>query len=67
MDKTTIYNYSKNTKCYKNVKIPTHKNYKKKRQSQVMSLFNTGITLFKFAVNSTKYIRISFKTILYDI
>lgn len=59
--------YSKNTRCYKNVKITTHKNYKKKEKVRVMSLFNTGLTLFKLAINSTKYIRISFKMILYDI
>lgn len=32
--------YSKNTKCYKNVKITTHKNYKKKVKIRVISLFN---------------------------
>lgn len=58
--------YSKNTKCYKNVKIITHKNFNgiKKR---VMSLFNTGLTLFHLAFNSLKYIRLSFNFMLYDI
>lgn len=59
--------YSKNSRCYKNVKITTHKNYKKKGKVRVMSLFHTGLTLFKLAINSSKYIRIPFKMILYDI
>ena len=59
--------YSKNTRCYKNVKITTHKTYKNKGKVRVMSLFNTGLTLFKMAVNSRKYIRIPFSMILYDI
>lgn len=59
--------YSKNTKCYKNVKITTHKTYKNKGKVRVISLFNTGLTLFKLAFNSLKYIRIPFKMILYDI
>ena len=58
--------YSKNTKCYKNVKITTHKkiNGVKKR---VMSLFNTGLTLFHLAFNSLRYIRLPFSFMLYDI
>ena len=59
--------YSKNTRCYKNTKIETHKTYKKKGKIRVMSLFQTGLTLFKQAINSFKYIRISFRFILYDI
>ena len=59
--------YNKNNKCYKNVKITTHKTYKNKGKVRVMSLFNTGLTLFKLAFNSLKYIRIPFKMILYDI
>ena len=65
---TTIgTDYSKNTKCYKNVKITTHKVYKGKGKIRVMSLFNTGLTLFKMAINSRKYIRIPINMILYDI
>ena len=62
--------YSKNTKCYKSSKFTTHKVYivngvrKKKR---VLSLFNTGLTLFKLALNSTHYIRLTFSFKLYDI
>ena len=59
--------YSKNSRCYKNVKITTHKTYKNKGKIRVMSLFNTGLTLFKLAFNSYKYIRIPFRLILYDI
>ena len=59
--------YSKNTKYYKNVKITTHKVYKEKSKIRVMLLFNTGLTLFKMAINSRKYIRIPINIILYDI
>lgn len=59
--------YSKNTKCYKNVKIETHKKYRKKGKIRVLSLFQTGLTLFKIAVNSLKYIRLPVNFILYDI
>lgn len=48
-------------KCvFKNIKIATHKYYKTKGKVRVMSLFNVGLTLFKLAVNSLKYIRIPF-------
>lgn len=59
--------YSKNTRCYKNIKIVTHKKYKSKGLVRVLSLFNTGLTLFKRAINSRIYIRIPMKFILYDI
>lgn len=59
--------FSKNSKCYKNVKIETHKNYKNKGKIRVMSLFQTGLTLFKRAFNSHIYIRIPIRFILYDI
>ena len=52
--------FSKNTHCYKNVKLTTHKTYKEKGKVRVMSLFNIGLTLFKLAVNSLKYIRLPF-------
>ena len=58
--------YSKNSKCYKNVKITTHKIRNGVKQ-RVMSLFKTGLTLIKLAFNSFKYIRISYRFILYDI
>ena len=62
--------YSKNNSCYKNEKILTHKTYiinGKRIKKRVMSLFNTGLTLFHRAFNSIKYIRIPFRFILYDI
>ena len=59
--------YTKNSKCYKDVKITTYKNYVNKGKVRVMSLFNTGLTLFKLAVNSLKYVRIPFRMILYDV
>lgn len=62
--------YSKNNSCYKNVKITTHKTYNinnTKVKKRMISLFNTGLTLFKLAVNSSKYIRIPMTFILYDI
>lgn len=59
--------FSKNTKCYKDVIIETHKNYKDKGKVRVISLFNTGLALFKYAIDSLKYIRIPVRFILYDI
>lgn len=58
--------YSKNTKCYKNEKLETHKVYKNKGKVRVMSLFKTGLTLFHRAINSQKYIRLPINFILYD-
>ena len=58
--------YSKNSKCYKNIKITTHKVIKGVKV-RVLSLFNTGLTLFNLAFNSLKYIRVPFRFILYDI
>ena len=62
--------YSKNKNCYKEVKITTHKYFIEKGirvKKRVMSLFNTGLTLFKYAFNSSKYIRLPFSLKLYDI
>ena len=59
--------YTKNSKCYKNVKITTHQNKKKTIIRRVLSLFNTGLTLFKRAYNSSMYIRLTIRFILYDI
>ena len=58
--------YTKNTKCYKNVKLTTHKRFNDGITRRVMSLFNVGLTLFKLAYNSRKYIRIPISFILYD-
>ena len=62
--------FSKNTKCYRKVKIETHKIYiidNKKIKKRIMSLFNIGLTLFKLAFNSLVYIRIPTSFKLYDI
>ena len=62
--------YSKNTRCYKNIKIETHKTYiinNKRIKKRIMSLFNIGLTLFKLAFNSPIYIRIPISFKLYDI
>lgn len=59
--------YTKNSRCYRNVKISTHKYYKNKGKVRVVSLFNTGLLLFHMAYNSSRYIRIPFSFILYDI
>ena len=58
--------YSKNTKCYKNEKIVTHKIYKGKGKVRVMSLFKSGLALFHRAINSKKYIRLPIRFVLYD-
>lgn len=58
--------FSKNSRCYKNVKITTHKIIKGVK-TRVKSLFNTGLTLFHLAFNSNQYIRLPFSFILYDI
>ena len=57
--------FTKNSKCYRNVKITTHKTSNGIRK-RVMSLFNVGLTLFNCAFNSSKYIRIPFSFTLYD-
>lgn len=58
--------YTKNKNQYKNEYIRTHsiRNGKKVR---IMSLFNIGLTLFKRALDSPKYIYIPFTLKLYDI
>ena len=58
--------YSKNSKCYKNFKIETHKNLKGVK-TRVISLFHTGLILFKRAFNSCVYIRLPFSFKLYDV
>lgn len=58
--------FTKNTKMYKDVKIETHKTYKNKKV-RIMSLFNTGLTLFNIAFNSSRYVNFPIRFILYDI
>ncbi len=59
--------YTKNSKCYKKVKLTTHKNFADGITKRIMSLFNIGLTLFKRAFNSRVYIRIPFLFTLYDV
>lgn len=59
--------YTKNTKCYKKIKLKTHVRFKDGTRKRIMSLFNIGLTLFKLAYNSSKYIRIPFLFTLYDV
>ena len=57
--------YAKNTKSYKHTKIKTHTKVGGiKRRTK--SLFNTGLTLFHRAFESLRYVKLSFKFILYD-
>ena len=57
--------YIKNSKSYKNVKITTH-TISNGKKTRVLSLFNTGLTLFHMAFNSSRYIS-PFSFILYDV
>ena len=59
--------YTKNTRVYKNVKMKTHKKDKNGIKTRIMSLFNIGLSLFHLAYMSSKYIRIPYKFILYDV
>ena len=59
--------YSKNTKNYRNVKFTTHTKNKNNGLVRLISLFQLGLTLFKRAFNSSCYIKISYRFILYDI
>ena len=58
--------YTKNSNCYKKVKMTTHKKLKNGYKQRIMSLFNVGLTLFNIAFNSSRYIRIPYSLILYD-
>lgn len=58
--------FTKNTKIYKNIKIETHKTFGNKK-IRIMSLFNTGLTLFNIAFNSKRYVNFPIRFILYDI
>ena len=58
--------YLKNNRCYKNIKITTHKIIKNQR-IRVLSVIRTGITLFNLAFNSSRYIRLPINFKLYDL
>ncbi len=57
--------YSKNTRSYKHTKIKTHITVRRIK-IRIKSLFNTVLTLFPRAFESSKYVRLSFRFILYD-
>lgn len=58
--------YSKNTRSYKHTKIKTHITVREIK-TRTLSLFNTGLTLFHRDFELLKYVKLSFKFILYDI
>lgn len=58
--------YSKNSNCYKKLKIESTKKYKSGRR-RIMSIFKTGLFLLHRAFNSTIKVRLPFTFILYDI
>ena len=58
--------YSKNSSCYKKLKIGATKKYKSGIK-RVMSFFRTGLFLLNKAFNSTIKIRLPFTFILYDV
>ena len=54
--------FSKNSKCYRSVKITTHKIYiidGNRTKKQVIFSIHTGLTLLKIDFNSYNYIRLS--------
>ena len=57
--------YAKSQICYKQTKIKTHTTVRGIK-IRTKSLFNTGLTLFHRAFESLKYVRLSFRFILYD-
>lgn len=59
--------YTNRKRDYKNIKIETHKNYKNKGKIRIMSIFNTGLTLFKLVFNSYKKINLRLNFIIYDV
>lgn len=58
--------YTKNKTQYKNEYIRTH-SIRNGKKIRIMSLFNIGLTIFKRALDSSKYIYIPFTLKLYDI
>ena len=59
--------YTNRRRDYKNIKITTHKIYKSKGKVRVMSIFNTGLTLFKLAFNSYQNINLRLNFIIHDV
>ena len=66
----TIYGtyYEKNKyKVFRNCNLKTSYQKSDKSRARYMSLFNTGLTFFKLAINSSIYISIPYTLKLYDI
>ena len=58
--------YSENIRSYKHTKIKTHITIRRIK-IRTKSLFNTALTLFHRDFGLLKYVKLSFKFILYDI
>lgn len=63
---TNLRKFLKEASSLFKTQLTTYKNINGKKV-RVESLFNTVLTLFKIAFNSLKYVKISYKFILYDI
>jgi len=59
--------FAKNDRPHKHVTITTHNKKSGPGKRRVLSLFNTGLTLFKRAYNSSTYIYIPFNFVLHDV
>lgn len=57
--------YSKNIRCYKHITLDTHSNIHGIK-TRMISIFRTGLELFKLAHNAPIYIRLPLTFILYD-
>ena len=60
-------NVSKNSHSYKDLGFRTTKKNKNGKLSRIVSLFQTGLKLFKLALNSPKYYKLTFNFKLYDV
>ena len=60
-------NVSKNSHSYKNLGFRTTRKNKNGKLSRIVSLFQTGLKLFKLALNSPKYYKLTFNFKLYDV
>ena len=58
---------SKNSSSYKNLGFKTTKKNKNGKIIRIISFFQTGLKLFKLALNSPKYYKLTFNFKLYDI
>ena len=58
---------SKNSGSYKHIGMRTSKKTSTGNLTRIISLFQSGLKLFKLALSSAKYIRIKFNFKLYDV